>query len=164
MTIGAIIPAPVTLLPRQVSTLVIREANQGDLQRVGELGGISLLDGPYAGIIGDNPEQGQKCAEWVLANGKIIVAEESGQIIGMLGFVTTLHHMDGQPYSSELIWFVLPEHRKGGAAIKLLWEAEKKAKEMGAKSFVFTAPNEDVAALYKRFGYHKLEVTFRKTL
>lgn len=158
------IASPVTVLPAQVSGLVIREATEEDLPRVGELGSLSLIDGPYAGIIEDNREQSRKCAEWVLANGKIVVAEEDGQLVGMLGFVTTLHHMDGQPYSSELIWFVLPEHRKGGAAIKLLWEAEKKAKEMGARSFVFTAPNEDVAALYKRFGYHKLEVTFRKKL
>lgn len=143
---------------------MIREATAADLPRIGELGSRSLQDGPYAGIIEDRPEVARRCAEMVMRDGKILLAEEEGRVGGLLGFIMADHHFSGQRYAAELMWYVEPEHRKGGIALKLLWEAEKEAKQLGAKSMVFTAPNEDVADLYKRFGYRKLEVTFMKAL
>lgn len=142
----------------------IREATESDLPRIVELGSRSLVDGPYAGIIKDVPAQAEKFSRHVLSNGKILVGEEDGRVLGLIGFVFAHHHFSNQPYAAELMWYVEPEHRKGGIAMHLLWEAEKVAKEMGAESFLFTAPNDDVAALYKRFGYSKLEVTFTKNL
>lgn len=100
----------------------------------------------------------------VLANGDVLVADEDGLIVGLLGFIVTDHHFSGQRYAAELMWYVMPEHRKGAVGLKLLWEAEKRAKKLGAESMTFTAPNEDVAAIYTRFGYHKLEVAFQKVL
>jgi ribosomal protein S18 acetylase RimI-like enzyme len=142
----------------------IREAEASDIPRLVELGSRSLKDGPYAGIIEDVPEQSKQFAEWMQGNGNVLVGEEDGKVVGLLAFITTLHHFSGQPYAAELMWYVEPEYRKGGIGLRLLWEAEKMAKAVGAKDMVFTAPNEDVAALYKRFGYEKLEVTYRKTL
>lgn len=143
---------------------MIREATEQDLPEIVRLGSQSLVDGPYAGIIKDVPAQSRKCAEAVLAGGKILLAEEEGAVVGLLGFIFARHHFSDQPYAAELMWFVEKDHRKGGAALQLLWAGEKMAREMGAESFLFTAPNEDVAALYRRFGYHKLEVTYSKDL
>jgi predicted N-acetyltransferase YhbS len=142
----------------------IRTAQATDIPRIVELGSRSLKDGPYAGIIDDIPAQAAKFAAQVMASGKILLGEEDGTIVGMLGFIVADHHFSGQRYAAELAWYVLPEHRKGGIGMKLLWEAEKAAKESGAKDMVFTAPNDEVSALYKRFGYEKLEVTYRKSL
>ena len=144
--------------------MMIREATNSDLPRIVELGSLSLQDGPYAGIIKDVPAQSRKCAEAVLAGGKILVAEDEGEVIGLLGFIFARHHFSDQPYAAELMWYVQKDRRKGGAAIQLLWAAEKAAVKMGAEKFLFTAPNEDVAALYKRFGYEKLEVTYCKAI
>lgn len=143
---------------------MIREATEADLPRIVELGSRSLIDGPYAGIIKDVPAQARKCAQQVLAGGKILLGEQDGAVVGLLGFVFARHHFSDQPYAAELMWYVEPEHRKGGIALQLLWAAEKAATEMGAEDFLFTAPNEEVAAIYKRFGYEKLEVTCRKKL
>lgn len=144
---------------------MIREALESDLPRIVELGARSLKDGPYAGIIEENPEQMERCARAVFEKGKILVAEEAGRVVGLLGFLfEPHHHFSGEPYAAELMWYVEAEFRATGAGLKLLWEAEKIAKQMGAKSMVFTAPNSDVAALYRRFGYEQLEVTFRKVL
>lgn len=143
---------------------MIREATEVDLPDIVRLGSQSLIDGPYAGVIKDVPAQAEKCARIVMAAGKILLSEEEGKVVGLLGFIFARHHFSDQPYAAELMWYVMPEHRKGGDAIKLLWEAEKKAAEMGAESFLFTAPNEDVSALYKRFGYKKLEVTYQKQI
>lgn len=147
----------------------IRTADQTDLDVISELGSRSLQDGPYAGIIEDKPEAARKCATWVMQIGKILLAEEEGKIVGLLGFIVTDHHFSGQRYASELMWYVLPEHRKlkagfTGHGMELLKEAERMAKEAGAKDFVFTAPNDGVAQLYKRMGYSQLEVAFRKEL
>ena len=143
---------------------MIRIATQEDIPRIVELGSRSLQDGPYAGLIDDVPSQAAYCAHEVMDKGRILLGEEEGQVVGLIGFILANHHFSGQRYAAELMWYIEPEHRKGGPGLKLLWEAEKQAKEMGAESFLFTAPNEDVAALYKRFGYDKLEVTYRKTL
>lgn len=142
----------------------IRIAEEKDIPRIVELGSRSLQDGPYAGIIKDIPEQAAKCAAQVLSSGKILLGEEDGAVVGLLGFIVADHHFSGQRYAAELMWYVLPEHRKGGLALKLLWDAEAKARAMGAEEMIFTAPNEDVSALYKRFGYEKVEVAYRKTL
>lgn len=143
---------------------MIRIATQEDIPRIIELGSRSLQDGPYAGIIRDVPAQAEYCAHEVMGKGRILLGEEDGKVVGMLGFVVANHHFSGQRYAAELAWYVLPEHRKGGPGLKLLWEAEKQAKEMGAETFIFTAPNEDVSALYSRFGYKKLEVAYKKEL
>lgn len=142
----------------------IRAAQPSDLGRIVELGSRSLLDGPYAGIIKDVPAQARKFAEQVLEKGKILLGEEDGRVVGLIGFIFARHHFSDQPYAAELMWYVEPEHRKGGLGLQLLWAAETAAKEMGAEDMLFTAPNDDVAAIYKRFGYSRLEVTFRKTL
>lgn len=150
---------------------MIRPATVKDFPRIAELGSRSLVDGPYAGIIRDNPEQGKKCAAWVLENGRVLLGEQDGKIVGLLGFVLADHHFSGQKYAAELMWYVEPEYRKAtketgfyGIAVQLLHEAEKIAKEMGAETMNFTAPNNDVASLYQRFGYQQLEVTFQKVL
>lgn len=143
---------------------MIRIATQEDIPRIVELGSRSLQDGPYAGLIRDVPAQAALCAHEVMDRGRILLGEECGEVVGLLGFIVANHHFSGQKYAAEMMWYVEREHRKGGIAIKLLWEAEKQAKELGAEDMVFTAPNEDVSALYQRFGYHKMEVTYRKAL
>jgi GNAT superfamily N-acetyltransferase len=143
---------------------LIRIATQEDIPRIIELGSRSLEDGPYAGVIHDVPAQAEYCAHEVMDKGRILLGEEDGKVVGLIGFILANHHFSGQKYAAELMWFVEEEHRKGGIAMKLLWEAEKQAKEMGAEDMLFTAPNESVAAIYKRFGYKPLEVTYRKAL
>ncbi len=143
---------------------MIREATEADLPRIVELGSASLVDGPYAGIIKDVPVQALKFAKQVLEKGQILLGEHGGAVVGLIGFIFARHHFSDQPYAAELMWYVEPEHRAGGMGLQLLWAAEKAAKRMGAEDMLFTAPNDDVAAIYKRFGYSRLEVTYRKDL
>lgn len=142
----------------------IRIASERDLERIVELGSRSLVDGPYAGIIKDNPDCAREFAARVLSGGTVLLGEEDGQVVGLVGFIVADHHFSGQRYAAELMWYVEPEHRKGGIAMQLMWEAEKLAKDKGAESMIFTAPNDSVASLYKRFGYEQLEVVYSKSL
>lgn len=145
----------------------IRTAESTDLDRIGELGSQSLKDGPYAGIIEDNPAKGRQFAQWLLENGKILLAEEENKyIFGVLGFMKADHHFSGQPYAAELMWYIEPEYREKHPfmTLALFRAAERIAREMGAKSMVFTAPNEHVEQLYKLCGYSKLETAYKKEL
>jgi GNAT superfamily N-acetyltransferase len=146
---------------------LIRAATTEDVQDIVRLGSQSLIDGPYAGMLKDTPEQSAKLAMEVIekANGKILLYQnDAGKVAGLLGFLVFPHYFTQEPTATEIMWYVEPDERKEGGAIKLLWEAEKQAKEMGATRMGFSAPNEEVGKLYERFGYRKLEVTYMKEL
>lgn len=146
---------------------MIRAATAADVPRIVELGSRSLRDGPYAKMLKDTPEQSARIAFYVIEStkGKVLLYEnDEGKVVGLLGFIIFPHYFTGEPTATEIMWYVEPEERAGGGAIKLLWEAEKQAKEIGATRMGFTAPNEEVGSLYKRFGYEKVEVSYMKEL
>lgn len=145
---------------------MIRLALPADVERIVEIASRSLVDGPYAGIIKDVPAQARKCAAMVMAAGKIFLAvNDEGLTVGLIGIIFARHHFSDQPYATELMLYIVPEHRKGhNFAAELRWKAEQAAVEWGAEDICLTAPNEDVAAIYKRAGYERLEVVYRKAL
>ena len=146
---------------------MIRAATQADIARIVELGSQSLIDGPYAGLLKDTPEQSAKLALQVIenSNGKVLLLEnDNRKVVGLLGFVIFPHYFTGTLTANEIMWYVEPNERRGGGALQLLWNAEKTAKEMGATHMGFTAPNAEVGELYKRFGYKQVEVSFQKEL
>lgn len=144
---------------------MIREAQERDIPRIVELGTRSLKDGPYAGLSEDNPVQSEKLARHIIENiGKVLLWEEEGRVSGLLGFIVYDHYFSGEKTAQEIMWYVEPEYRAGGAGMKLFWKAHELAKEMGARNMQFTAPTEQVGAIYKRFGYLQLEVCYQKGL
>jgi len=145
---------------------MVREATEADVPRIVELGSRSLENGPYASMMKDAPEQSARLALQVMhGSGKILLYEnDEGEVVGLLGFAVFPHYFTGQLTANEIMWYMLPEERAGGGALKLLWEAEKLAKKMGAIYMGFTAPDEKVAKLYERFGYKQIEVSFMKVL
>lgn len=144
---------------------MIRLATSADVPRIVELGSLSLKGGAYEKLIADNPEQTYKLALQIIhGGGKILLSEEDNKISGLLGMLIVAHPFSGTPTADELIWFVEEDARKGGAGIQLLWEAERIAKNMGAKHFQVSAPNEQIGAIYERFDYHRIETKYLKEL
>ena len=144
---------------------MIRAATSTDIPRIVELGSRWLAESPYKSIIKDIPGQTAKFAGQVIETGKVLLYEnDNGLVAGLLAFLIFAHPFTGEATATELMWYVEPEERTGGGGLKLLWEAEKEAKQMGATYMGFTAPSMEVAALYERFGYKALEVTFLKDL
>jgi GNAT superfamily N-acetyltransferase len=146
---------------------LIRAATTEDVSDIVRLGSQSLKDGPYAGMLKDTPEESARLALNVIggANGKVLLYEnDGGKVAGLLGFIIFPHYFTGEPTATEIMWYVEPQERKEGGAVKLLWEAEKQAREMGATRMGFTAPNAEVGKLYERFGYKQVEVTYMKEL
>ncbi len=144
---------------------MIREATAHDIPRIVELGSRSLIDGPYKDLVKDTPEQSARLALQVIEKaGRVLLWEENGRVSGMLAFILFPHYFTGEMTAGELMWYVEPEARPGGAALRLLWAAEELAHSLGAKKMQFTAPNEQVGDIYKRFGYGKIEVSYQKEL
>ena len=146
---------------------MIRTAEETDIPRIVELGMQSLLDGPYAGIIKQNPKKAAESALRVIqaANGKILLyLNDAAVIVGVLAFVIYPEIFTGEDTAHELMWYVLPDERKGGAGTKLLWAAENLAKSLGAVWMGVTSPSPDVSAIYKRFGYNPMETAYLKRL
>jgi len=145
----------------------VRNAAESDLPRVAELGRRFLLEGPYRDELADNPEKALEMAKQILSNtnGRILVAENEGRVIGAFSFFAYPHLFSGEFTAVELIWYVEPEHRAGGIALRLLAEAEKQAKELGCVRMQLTAPSEEVGKLYRYCGgYKKIEVCYQRKL
>lgn len=144
---------------------MIREAVETDIPRIVEMGSRSLRDGPYKDEI-DNPERTAETAFGVIksANGKVLLADEAGQVTGLLGFIIYPHFFTGQPTAIELMWYVEPEFRASLTSIALLRAAQRVAREMGATKMQFTAPTEEVGKAYEALGYKKLEVAYQRSL
>jgi GNAT superfamily N-acetyltransferase len=70
--------------------------------------------------------------------------------------------LDAAVKHGEVFWWVEPEHR--GEGVKLLREAEKRAKHAGAQTMQMIAPTDKVAGLYQRFGYEFVEAAYQKSL
>lgn len=148
---------------------MIREAETTDIPRIIEMGSRSLREGPYKDQIADNPEQATVTALQVIesSEGRILLAEEDGQVIGLVGFVVFPNYFTGEPTGNEIMWWVEPECRKKFpfTAIALFRAAERIARdECGATKMCFTAPTQEVGKMYEMLGYSPVEVAYQKAL
>ena len=143
----------------------IREAVELDIPRIVAMGRRFLAEGPYAGQLGDNPEQALRFTKMIIGNpqARIFVSDLNGELTGLIAFILFPHHFSGDLTAIELIWYVEPEHR-GQVSMELMWAAEKKAKEMGARFMQFTSPDAKASRIYERFGYKQIEVGYQKEL
>ena len=146
---------------------MIRKALASDLPRILELGMRSLEDGPYAKLIEKNPEQAMKTTLEMLAAATaeiLLFEDDDGRITGLFAFIIYPQIFTGKKVANELMWYVEPDRRKGGAGTKLLWAAEDEAKKMGAEFLGVTSPTAEVTALYERAGFQQLEISYLKRL
>jgi hypothetical protein len=143
----------------------IREATEADIPKLVEMGSESLREGPYKDEL-DNPEQSAKFALEVIssAHGKVLVADEEGELRGLLGFVLYPHYFTGQQTAIELMWYVRPEYRRSMTGICLIRAGQRIAKTMGAAKMQLTAPTREVGAAYEAMGYRPIEVAYQRTL
>ena len=143
---------------------MIRLALEADIPRIVELGSQSLVDGPYRGEL-DNTEQTTRFALRVIRElGCVLLWEEDGQVTGLCGLIFCEHPFTGLRTAQEVMWYVEPGKRSGGAGLKLLWAAEAKAKALGAVILQATAPDETIGSMYERFGFKRMEIAYQKAI
>lgn len=143
---------------------MIRLATPEDIDQIAVLGERFISESHYYRLIGINPDALRSVAEMLIAedNGLLLVDEFYGELAGMIGMIATIHPTSWEPVASELFWYVPPEARGGG--IKLLFAAERWAREFGCKRCIMVSPNDRVGLLYERLGYELLETQYIKVL
>lgn len=141
---------------------MIRDATEKDIPRMVEMGRAFRSGSTYEKHLADNPEKMAELGRKLIAANSLLVDESDGEIHGMLGYVIHNHFMSGETFAGEIFWWVNEDNR--GFGLKLLREAEKRAKAAGATQMQMIAPNERVASLYQRLGYGFVESTFQRAL
>lgn len=94
----------------------------------------------------------------------IFVSEKEGQIVGaFLGGVTPFF-FSAALKAYDIALFVLPNHRGGAAALKLLRRFETWAKEKGcSKVYLSVSTNNSKADIfYDKMGYQRIGGVYRK--
>ena len=141
---------------------MIRQATASDVPRLVEMGRRFRSETGYARVLAENPQKMTELATQLTSLGCLLVSERAGQLVGMLGYFVYPHFISGEQTAGEVFWWVEPECR--GEGVKLLREAEKRARESGAERMQMIAPTDRVANLYKRLGYEFVEASYQRSL
>jgi GNAT superfamily N-acetyltransferase len=141
---------------------LIRLATSADVPRLVEMGQRFRRETTYSQHLAENPEQMEKLLEQLMSSDGVLVSEREGVLVGMIGYIVYSHFLSGDTVAGEVFWWVEPEAR--GDGLRLLREAERRAKERGARHLQMIAPTAQVAHVYERLGFTYVESTYQKTL
>lgn len=94
----------------------------------------------------------------------IFVDDREGELAGMLGLFVYPSPLTGQMEAIETFWWVEPEHRGRGSALRLIAAAERWAKEGGALTLRMIAPTEGVERLYERLRFRRVEASYVRAI
>ena len=143
--------------------MTIREATRADLPHIVVMGLHFLRASEYTGKIQENPDAMFDLALRLIESvDGIIFVDGDAKPTGMIGLHLYQHPMSGEVITSELFWWVEPDHR--GSGMDLLKAAERWAKEHGSSSIQMIAPNDRVSRIYKARGYEKTEEHYQKVI
>lgn len=143
---------------------MIRPATRADIPDIVDLGERHWRESRYGRWMEPNRAVMAGLARALIEqpSGFVLVDEQGGAIVGMIGVAVTGHIYSGELVMSELFWYAPPESR--GSGVRLLKRAENWARDNGVKHSAMIAPDERVAAFYERMGYAALEVNYIKPL
>ncbi len=144
--------------------MTIRPAVLADVPTLVDMGGHFLEQTAYRDVIAHSPAQMTALASFLIAGemSTVLVAEQSGAIVGMMGLVAAPHFISGELSAGEVFWWMEPDAR--GAGLRLLRAAEQWARDKGANGLQMIAPDERVGAVYQRLGYRLIERSYFRRL
>lgn len=136
---------------------MIRSAQLSDVARIVEIGAALHAESDYRDI-SYNPQKVGALMELLIQGGGVVfVAEKSGEVVGGIAGGVTDHWFSDELTGFEYSFFVLPEHRHGLVAMKLLLAMKAWCKAMGAKTLrigITTGINtEGTARFYRHMGF-----------
>ena len=145
---------------------MIRVATLDDIDRIVEIGKAMHEESSYCDLPFDSVKVSNLMAGLIDGHGVVFVAEKAGAIIGgFAGGVAEFWFCDSL-HAFDYGLFILPEHRGGSAAIRLLSAFEHWAKSMGAVwcdvGITTGVHTEKTARMYEKLGYNQSGILFRK--
>lgn len=98
--------------------------------------------------------------------GVILASFKENTITGAIGAVLTQHLFSSKMMAVECFWYVLPEHRGDGIRLLKAFEewAVKAGAELLAMIHLLSLQPEKLGSLYRRMGYHPVEVNYLKEI
>jgi len=144
---------------------VVREADRADT-----MGVLTLIqefsDAAAADHLWVDQEKAVDLVESLLEaeDAVIFVADDDGESVGFIvGFLGEIL-FNKVKYSTELAWFVRPEHRGGTVALRLLKAYEEWGKSKGVHIINMADMSilQDHGGLYEKLGYSKVETCYVK--
>jgi GNAT superfamily N-acetyltransferase len=122
----------------------------------------------YIGMADFCRDSACKLVQMVIDTGVLMIAEQDGQDVGMVGLVVAPFMFNNDKLGAyEVFWWVQPEARGGMAAWRLLKSIEQVCAEMGVtliQMVVLPDSPERAAKMYERAGYVHSETSFTKIL
>ncbi|HEX7011596.1 MAG TPA: GNAT family N-acetyltransferase [Steroidobacteraceae bacterium] len=139
----------------------IRNATINDIDALVELGEMMHAESPRYRTLTYDPVKVAGIAQHLICDpaAQVLVAEQGGQLVGMLAGMVVQHYFGHDYYATDYVFFVRPEHRGSSAAPRLYraWEellkADGRAKEI-ALGISTEVDLERTWSFYKRLGFH----------
>lgn len=143
----------------------IREAHDGDTDRLVDMAQHFLLMTPYGRMLSPSREQLLTFVEMIRTMGGIFVAERLARVVGMIGLVVLPHPIDGTLVAEEIAWWVEPAYRGGSIGPRLMTAAESWARQKNAAALKMVAPTgTTVGDFLTHRGYRAVETAYYKGL
>lgn len=136
---------------------MIRPATLADVPRIVEIGQDLHTESAYRAISYNPSKVGTLMRSLINGGGVVFVAEKAGQVVGGIAGGVTEHWFSNELTGFEYSFFVLPEHRHGLVAMKLLLAMKAWCKAKGARTLrigITTGINvEGTARFYRHMGF-----------
>jgi hypothetical protein len=138
----------------------IRTAKLRDMPELLRMAERFIETTEYRGLIAFNPEQVENLMGALIQrpDALLIVADDGGALVGMIGFICYRHMVSAERVASEAFWW----SEKPRVGLKLLRAAETWAEEQGAEIIQMIAPNGRVGEVYRRSGYAPIETHWQR--
>jgi len=145
---------------------MIRVATLNDIDTIVEIGNVMHLESSYRDLPFDCDKVKCLMAGLINGHGIVFVAEKGGSIIGGFAGGIADFWFNNVSHAFDYGLFILPDHRGGSAAIRLLSAFEHWAKSMGAVwcdvGITTGVHAEKTGKMYEKLGYHQSGLLYRK--
>lgn len=140
----------------------VRRATHDDANALAVLGAFMHSESPRYRHLDFEPQKVIDMTHALLDNeyAVVLVVEHEGFIVGMFAGIVAQHYFCFQLYSSDIVFYVAPEHRGSRAGVMLLREWERVIAEDGrvVESVIGVSADIDpdrVCGLLERLGYRQ---------
>ena len=133
---------------------MIRNATEQDIPKLVEMG-QALHDESTYKHVEYSPERVAETCRLMIANGFLVVAEKDGEVIGVMMGDVYVPWYTTERMGIDYTLYIMPEHRNGLIAVKMIKRFEQWCIAMGAKQIrpgIGTGV-KGAERLYKALGY-----------
>jgi predicted N-acetyltransferase YhbS len=148
--------------------VIVRPATEADIPAVVAMGAKFYETTSYAAMCDYDRDALVSVARLMLDSGVLLVADDGGELIGMVGMILSPFVLNPQfTVAYEVMWWVSPDARCSGAGAALVREVERVCRAKGADAVqqVTLANSPPVAGIMlERAGYPLTELVRTKVL